>query len=373
MSGDNETKEAPNRGGMSPTFQHWVAQALGVVDSELTIHAIAGDASPRRYFRVTRNPGSSTALAYRPEGASDELIAVDAVIAAASPPSENNSAFLAVQLLLEQSGLSVPRQFANDLEQGFFLMEDFGDKLLSSVLSPQTARTHLPHVLEQLIKLAMIPVTDLNLPQFDTARISEELHVFPEWFAMRHLGLSREELPERILQNLSLHLAERFLQQPQCFVHRDFHSRNMMCLDDGSMGLIDFQDAVVGPLTYDVVSVLKDCYIDWPREDQLYWLETYHARLRECGLADGDLERFIRDFDLVGLQRHLRVLGVFARLWLRDEKPGYLRDLPLVLAYTREVLALYSGESIIAEFTDWFESVLMPRVEQQDWYRGTRS
>ena len=105
----------------------------------------------------------------------------------------------------------------------------------------------------------------------------------------------------------------------------------------------------------------------------MYWLETYHARLRECGLADGDLEHFIRDFDLVGLQRHLRVLGVFARLWLRDEKPGYLRDLPLVLAYTREVLALYSGESIIAEFTDWFESVLMPRIEQQDWYRGPRS
>ena len=191
VSGDNETKEAPNRGGMSPTFQHWVAQALGVVDSELTIHAIAGDASPRRYFRVTRNPGSSTALAYRPEGASDELIAVDAVIAAASPPSENNSAFLAVQLLLEQSGLSVPRQFANDLEQGFFLMEDFGDKLLSSVLSPQTARTHLPQVLEQLVKLAMIPVTDLNLPQFDTARI-RELHV-SEWFQCA--TQSREEYP----------------------------------------------------------------------------------------------------------------------------------------------------------------------------------
>ena len=130
MSGDNETKEALNRGGVSPMFQHWVAQALGVVDSELTIHAIAGDASPRRYFRVTRNVGPCNALAYRPEGASDELITVDAVIAAASPPSENNSAFLAVQLLLEQSGLSVPRQFANDLEQGFFLMEDFGDKLL---------------------------------------------------------------------------------------------------------------------------------------------------------------------------------------------------------------------------------------------------
>ena len=373
MSGDNETKEALNRGGVSPMFQHWVAQALGVVDSELTIHAIAGDASPRRYFRVTRNVGPSDALTCRPEGASDELVTVDALIAAASPLSENNGAFLAVQLLLEQSGLSVPRQFANDLEQGFFLMEDFGDKLLSSVLSPLTARTHLPQVLEQLVKLAMIPVTDLNLPQFDTARISQELHVFPEWFAMRHLGLSREELPERILQNLSSHLAERFLQQPQCFVHRDFHSRNIMCLDDGTMGLIDFQDAVIGPLTYDVVSVLKDCYIDWPRQDQLYWLEIYHARLRECGLADGDLERFIRDFDLVGLQRHLRVLGVFARLWLRDEKPGYLRDLPLVLAYTREVLALYSGDSIIAEFMDWFESVLMPRVEHQDWYRIPRS
>ena len=216
VSGDNETKEAPNRGGMSPTFQHWVAQALGVVDSELTIHAIAGDASPRRYQGDTkpRVIHCSSILAGRCIGRINRCRCRHR---RGVSPSENNSAFLAVQLLLEQSGFSVPRQFANDLEQGFFLMEDFGDKLLSSVLSPQTARTHLPQVLEQLVKLAMIPVTDLNLPQFDTARISEELHVFPEWFAMRHLGLSREELPERILQNLSSHLAERFLQQlPFC-------------------------------------------------------------------------------------------------------------------------------------------------------------
>ncbi len=373
MSEDKETKEAANRNGMSPTFQHWVAQALEVVDSELAVQSVAGDASPRRYFRVTCNSGSSNARVYRPRGASDESITVDTVIAAASPPSENNSAFLTVQKLLKQSGLSVPRQFASDLEQGFFLMEDFGDTLLSSILSPLTAATYLPKVFEQLVKLALIPITDLHLPKFDAARISEELRVFPEWFAMRHLGLSREELPERILHNLSSHLAELFLQQPQCFVHRDFHSRNIMRLDDGSMGLIDFQDAVVGPITYDVVSVLKDCYINWPRQDQLRWLEIYHALLRERGLADDDLERFVRDFDLVGLQRHLRVLGVFARLWLRDEKPDYLRDLPLVLAYTREVLTLYSGELVIAEFTDWFESVLMLRVEQQDWYQGPRS
>jgi len=156
-------------------------------------------------------------------------------------------------------------------------------------------------------------------------------------------------------------------------VHRDFHSRNIMCLPDDRLGLIDFQDAVVGPVTYDPVSLLKDCYIQWPRPDQLRWLESHRQALLSTGVAVPDERAFIRDFDLVGLQRHLRVLGVFARLCLRDAKPAYLNDLPLVLDYTREALALYHSEPPIGDFSQWFEDEVMPRIAEQDWYQRAAS
>ena len=142
-----------------------------------------------------------------------------------------------------------------------------------------------------------------------------------------------------------------------------------MITPSNKVGLIDFQDAVVGPITYDPVSLLKDCYIQWPRSDQLRWLENYRQTLLSTGALVPGESAFIRDFDLVGLQRHLRVLGVFARLCLRDGKPDYLKDLPLVLAYTREALALYESEPAIAAFLEWFEGVVMPRIAAQEWYQ----
>ena len=141
-----------------------------------------------------------------------------------------------------------------------------------------------------------------------------------------------------------------------------------MCLKGDDLGLIDFQDAVVGPVTYDPVSLLKDCYVQWPRSSQLRWLENYRGELLERHVAAPDADQFVRDFDLVGLQRHLRVLGVFARLSLRDQKSGYLNDLPLVLSYTREVSTLYHHEAPNGVFTDWFEEVVMPLVSRQEWY-----
>ena len=168
-------------------------------------------------------------------------------------------------------------------------------------------------------------------------------------------------------------MTQIFLGQPQCVVHRDFHSRNIMCLPNDRLGFIDFQDAVVGPITYDPASLLKDCYIRWPRADQLRWLETHRQALFAAGVEVPDAHAFIRDFDLVGLQRHLRVLGVFARLCLRDAKPDYLNDLPLVLAYTREALGLYQDEPAIAAFSAWFEGVVMPRVVEQSWHQQTSS
>jgi aminoglycoside/choline kinase family phosphotransferase len=263
----------------------------------------------------------------------------------------------------------VPEQYASDLDQGFFLMEDFGDVLLASQLSPDVVDRHYPGALNELEKVAGIPADAVTLPRFDSARIAEELAVFPEWFLCAHLGLEAGTMGDHLWDDLLTFLTDVFLAQPQCVVHRDFHSRNIMCLPEQRLGVIDFQDAVVGPITYDPVSLLKDCYIQWPRSDQIRWLEGYRQALLAAGFEVPEKHRFVRDFDLVGLQRHLRVLGVFARLCLRDAKPHYLNDLPLVLAYTREALRLYEGEPAVAAFSAWFEDVAMPRIARQDWHQ----
>ena len=361
-----------------PLFREWLAAELGASLATLTIKQIAGDASPRRYFRVSIDWGDATISHLDsepgPRVADDRAMLLRAAskptwIGVTSPASENNAAFLHVQRLLESAGLAVPAQCASDLDRGFFLMEDLGDVLLASQLTAEAVDHYYPSALNELIHIAGIPVASATLPPFDAARIAEEISVFPEWFLGAHLGLEVGAMAETLWQNLLTLLTDVFRHQPQCVVHRDFHSRNIMCLSDDRLGIIDFQDAVVGPVTYDPVSLLKDCYIQWPRRDQLRWLEAHRYALLSAGVAVPDERAFIRDFDLVGLQRHLRVLGVFARLCLRDDKPDYLNDLPLVLAYTREALTLYEAEPAIADFSGWFEGVVMPRVAEQHWYQ----
>ena len=219
-----------------------------------------------------------------------------------------------------------------------------------------------------------IPCADANLPIFDAQRIADELSLFPEWFLQKHLGLAHADLPSTIWQELLALLVSVFQEQSQCVVHRDFHSRNIMCLADGRLGIIDFQDAVLGPVTYDPVSLLKDCYVRWPRDDQLRWLDAYREQLATQGVdISDDSQSFARQFDLVGLQRHLRVMGVFARLCLRDQKPDYLNDLPLVLDYVREALARYDADPAVGAFSGWFERTVMPRVASQHWHGGQRT
>lgn len=374
----NETA-TPSEAPDDRRFRGWLAAALGVPVTAICLRQIAGDASPRRYFRTTcrqDNPDQSAPYPQDMPAPSDALAAsaggrnADSWIAVTSPPSENNAAFLAVQQMLDAAGLAVPAQYANDLDQGFFLMEDFGDVLLASQLTADAVDCHYASALSELRKMARIPIESVALPHFNAARIEDELSVFPQWFVCAHLGLGPETLTDELWSDLVTFLTDVFLNQPQCVVHRDFHSRNIMCMADERLGLIDFQDAVVGPITYDPVSLLKDCYLQWPRPDQLRWLEAHRQALLGAGIPVPDEQGFIRHFDLVGLQRHLRVLGVFARLCLRDAKPAYLNDLPLVLAYTREAMRLYEGEPAVAAFAAWFEEVVMPRVAAQSWYRG---
>jgi len=373
----NETASPPEARDDRP-FRRWLATALAVPMTAIDLRQIAGDASPRRYFRATCPLNNTDDSGLDPEdtqatgdalAASPRSCNADSWIAVTSPPSENNAAFLAVQQMLDAAGLVVPTQYANGLDQGFFLMEDFGDVLLASQLTADAVDCHYEHALSELRKIARIPIESVALPHFDAARIQDELSVFPEWFVCAHLGLGEETLADDLWGKLLTFLTDVFLNQPQCVVHRDFHSRNIMCLADERLGLIDFQDAVMGPITYDPVSLLKDCYLQWPRSDQLRWLEAHRQALLTAGVAVPDEQDFIRDFDLVGLQRHLRVLGVFARLCLRDAKPAYLNDLPLVLAYTREAMRLYAGEPAVAAFAAWFEDVVMPRVGAQSWYQ----
>ena len=357
-------------------LQNWVAAALAIEPATISLTQIAGDASPRRYFRVSRRRGA-TDIAL-PSGAPDSsesnrIIEADTLIAALSPGSENNDAFLAVQRLMSTAGLRVPAQIAADLTQGFFLMEDLGDALLSSLLERRTVETWYPLALGELAKLTAISHRDARLPLMDAARIREELSVFPEWFLRRLLGLSDAEIPIAILDSLATYLAEAFSAQTQCVVHRDFHCRNLMCLPDGGLGVIDFQDAVIGPVTYDAVSLLKDCYVLWHRRDQLRWLEQYRQQLTRNDLAVGNPGAFQAGFDMCGLQRHLRVLGVFARLHLRDGKPAYLDDLPLVWHYVREVLAHYQNIPTLRDFSGWLDDAVMPVITKQPWYKDLKA
>ena len=360
-------------------LEGWVAQQFGC--SPQAVRLIAGDASPRRYYRV------SVAVAANSSWPAS-------VIAVRSPATENNDAFLKVGELFRGLNVRTPEVFAYSLEQGFFLLEDFGDELLLSHLRQSGGDACYGKSLDILMRLSGLRAADL--PSYDATRLQVELDVFPEWFVTRLLDLPLDELSTASFSTLSRALIQSALEQPRVLVHRDFHSRNLMLLPEGDIGVIDYQDAVMGPITYDLVSLLKDCYIRWPRRQQLAWLNGHFDKLKtrdtsEMSILQGfspaerspreneppvdiTFQVFSRWFDLLGLQRHLKVLGVFARLNLRDHKPAYLNDLPLVTEYVREVLALYAPEDrVIAEFQDWFEAVVMPRVRNQPWYREPES
>jgi aminoglycoside/choline kinase family phosphotransferase len=200
-----------------------------------------------------------------------------------------------------------------------------------------------------------------ELPPYDRAALIREMELLPEWFLGRHLGQPPTTAERAMLDRLFDTLAQSALAEPAVFVHRDYHSRNLLITDEANPGILDFQDAVRGAATYDVVSLLKDCYIAWPRERVLGWLRGYRERLERAGLDHGaDDEALIRRFDLMGLQRHIKVLGIFARLFYRDGKPGYLDDLPRVLAYTREAAGLYPET---AEFARYIAERIDPRFE----------
>jgi N-acetylmuramate 1-kinase len=300
------------------------------------IEPASSDASFRRYFRVFHSGGT--------------LIVMDA-----PPEREDVRPYLKVSVLLEELGAHVPRVHAADVPRGLLLLEDLGSThYLSSLLAGADPE---PLYGDALAVLADIQVRGepaaWQLPPYDRAALLRELELMPEWFLGRHLGIELSPEEQQWLASVFELLIAQALAQPQVLVHRDYHSRNLMLLGERNPGVLDFQDALRGPIGYDLVSLLKDCYIAWPRERVIGWLGAYHRSLRVRGsTAVASASELVHWCDLIGVQRHLKVLGIFARLWHRDGKPGYLGDLPLTLRYVLEACALHAPLAELGRFLE---------------------
>ena len=273
------------------------------------------------------------------------------VIVMDSPPElEDVRPWLRIRDLLEAGGVRVPRVLARDVDAGFLLLEDLGADTLLHVLDADNADAHFDAAVDQLLRLQATGCP-ADLPAYDEALLARELRLFDEWFLGRHLGITLDCGELETLDAAYRHLIDAALAQPQVLVHRDFMPRNLMPAVDGP-AVLDFQDAVRGPIAYDPLSLFKDAFLSWPDERVQAWLARYHARAAEAGLPVPALERFMHDADLIGVQRHLKVMGIFARLHHRDAKPKYLADAPRFLAYLDAVLPRHPALAPLAALID---------------------
>ena len=330
----------------------WLTRDLGWRIGRISV--ASADASFRRYFRVSRGDVDPAAWAPR----ADSLIIMDA-----PPGKEDIGPYLKVTTLLEQAGAHVPHVHASDARRGFVVMEDLGNTQYLTLL--KTGRGVDKLYGDALTTLANIQVRGLRASQqlapYDREPLERELNLMPEWFLGKHFGLELTPEERALITVTNEILINEALLQPQVFVHRDFHSRNLMVLRSGGPGVIDFQDALRGPIGYDLVSLLKDCYISWSRERVERWVKGYRRVLGGLGANVGDSEyQFLRWFDFIGVQRHIKVLGIFCRLWYRDGKPGYLGDLPLVFEYVRDACRRYPE---LVEFERWLAWRVAPLFE----------
>lgn len=284
----------------------------------------SSDASFRRYFRVW--------------SADQTRIVMDA-----PPDKEDCRPFIAIAQALRGLGLNAPEVLAANLDQGWLLLTDLGSRQYLAELDAPRAPRLYDDALAALARLQTGGDPDSTLlPPYDSALLHREMELFRDWFLSRLLGLDLREDEHHALDQAFALLAGNALEQPQVWVHRDYHSRNLMITDPDNPGILDFQDAVVGAVTYDLASLLRDCYIAWPRSQVETWALDYRARLRALGMNGlDDAGQFLRWFDLMGVQRHLKAVGIFARLYLRDGKPGYLGDIPRTLNYVLEVAGRY--------------------------------
>jgi len=298
----------------------WLQQVLASADFKLSI--ASADASFRRYFRVHL--------------ADNTLIAMDA-----PPAQEDSASFVKVATMLFAAGLNVPEVIKQDLEQGFLLLTDLGDDTYFAKLNAENAPMLYGQATDALIKLQLASGA-AALPKYDAAMLNREMQLFPDWYVAKHLNLTLTPEQQAVLDKTFDLLTQNILAQAQVPVHRDYHSRNLMLTAHNNPGILDFQDAVCGAISYDLVSLLKDAYIGWDEEQIIDWAVRYWQPAKKAGLpVPDDFSEFYRNFEWVGAQRHIKVLGIFARLSHRDGKNSYLQDLPLVMAYLRKVCERY--------------------------------
>ncbi|MBL8300586.1 MAG: phosphotransferase [Rhodanobacteraceae bacterium] len=310
-----------------------------------TLAVASADASFRRYWRVQHNGRN-------------------AVVMDSPPDKEPVEPWLTIGAQLAAAGLHVPAVYAADAAQGLLLIEDFGTRLYLPELNDSTADALYGAALDALFVL-QTQLDGLALEPYDAARLQMELDYLPEWLLQRHLGCRLSCGDWDTLELAFRRILTQVQAQPYGFVHRDFHSRNLM-ITPPLPGIIDFQGALYGPLTYDLASLLRDCYIRWPAERVYAWAEAYRLRLVAAGRLSADAAQFRRWFDFTGLQRHIKVLGLFCRLCYRDDKPHYLGDLPLVLAYVLEVCAQYPELADFAALLTRLTSNLDLRLRRED-------
>ena len=301
--------------------RRWLEQTLA--SSDFQLQRASEDASFRSYWRV--------------ETGGETRILMDA-----PPEKEPIGPWLDIGARLRAAGVHAPQVFAHDLEHGFILMEDLGNRTYLPELDEASVDVLYADALDALLHMQG-SVNVAGLPDYSRDRLVAEMELLPEWFLKRHLGYTPACEEWDVIEAAFTFLVHAAQEQPRTFVHRDFHSRNLLVTAQGNPGIIDFQDALIGPLAYDLVSLLRDCYIEWDAARVDGWLEAYRIRLREAHLIGPEIDntRFRRWFDLIGLQRHLKVLGIFCRLWYRDGKAQYLADLPLVWRYAIGVAQRY--------------------------------
>lgn len=330
-------------------LRDWVEEQLGILGrarpGTMEFSSVAGDASFRRYFRAVRS--------------GHQFIAMDA-----PPEHEDSAPFVAIARAWFAQGINVPEVYAEDLEQGFMLLADFGNTQYADVLDEANADVYYGRAMDSLLQImTSSEPDDWRLPPYDADLLQREMLLFVDWLSGQLLGLDLGSEAARGLQPCFDMLVENALEQPQVPVHRDYHSRNLMVLNGGAPGIIDFQDAVRGPVTYDLVSLLRDCYQSWPPEMVQAWALAFAARAREAGLHDADNDQFMRWFDWMGVQRHLKASGIFVRLWLRDGKRGYLADIPRTLNYILEVARGYPE---LEPLECWIIEQMLPRMASSD-------
>ncbi|MBF6035161.1 phosphotransferase [Pseudomonas sp. P155] len=284
-----------------------------------TLTAASSDASFRRYFRW--------------EGEGRSFVVMDA-----PPPQENCKPFVDIAFLLAKSGINVPKIYAEDLERGFLLLNDLGSQTYLDVIDGENADALFNDALQALLAFQQLPMV-APLPSYDVALLRRELELFPEWYVKRELGVEFDSTQQQQWQQVSDLLIDSALAQPKVLVHRDYMPRNLM-LSEPNPGVLDFQDAVYGPVTYDVTCLFKDAFLSWPEERVRGWLESYWQQASALNIpVQPDFEDFLRASDLMGVQRHLKVIGIFARICHRDGKPRYLADVPRFFSYIEAVIA----------------------------------